>query len=346
MTFKVAIPFLLWITIITPLFLSMVSADEDLTVSNIARDSVSMLDDGEVLQNAGNLRKKERKAKEDNGFTLWSWDQVTEIIPQEFFQYENAWPVMVATVSDGADKHTYYTAPMPSGVMPDQDYFLNFGKKYDNLDALTTDLSSLATNYDDSIEPNRVFKGVPGGTLRSLIYNWGMYEGSRGNCYRYAANDMNTCPYQTAYPSTWDKEHQECPADYTATLTPSNACSNLMAYAKSDGMLNAVNGICASSQTMVALVVATISGYFFDFHWYRRTYRDSSGVWWWTHKPGYTLVRDVDASGSQITNPQTCDRNNRGGINYNLFCGYLCVPNYGTIQLDKNNAADKPSCQT
>jgi hypothetical protein len=347
MNFKIAITFLLWITIITPLFLSMVSADEDITVSEITRDSASMFDDGEVLQHAGNLRKKEREAKEDKGFTLWSWDQITEIVPQEFFQYKNAWPVMVATVSDGASKLTYYTAPMPSGVMPDQNYFLNFGKKYDNLDALNTDLSSLATNYDDSIEPNKVFGGIPGGTLRNLIYDWGIHESSRGNCYRYAANDRSTCPYQTAENSLWDNEHQESPGDYSWPLPYTTACYSLLTYAKNDGMINLVNGDCPFGQ-MVALAVASGTPAIKDYHWYRRTYRDSSGVWWWTHKPGYTMVRDFDASGKPITNPQYCNRNNvpLGGSNYNLFCGYLCVPNYGTINLDKNNAADKPPCQT
>ncbi len=146
---KIAITsfFLLAITLCIPL----VAADEDLKPSDITRDSVSMFEDGKSLQLAGNLRTHKRKAEEDNGFTLWSWDQIMEIVPQEFFQSNNSWPVMVATVSNDTGKLTYYTALMPSGVMADKEYFLNYGKRYDNLDALYTALSSLATTYNETV---------------------------------------------------------------------------------------------------------------------------------------------------------------------------------------------------
>ncbi len=147
---KIAITTLLLLALIT-LFIPMFSADEDLGVSNINRDSVSMFDDGEVLKHAGNLRTQKRKAKEDNGFTLLSFEEIKALVP-DFFQSNNSWPVLVATLSDDTGKLVYYTAPMPSGVMADKDYFLNFGKRYDNLDALRTALTSLATTYNETIE--------------------------------------------------------------------------------------------------------------------------------------------------------------------------------------------------
>jgi hypothetical protein len=324
MTFKIAITFLLWIAIITPLFLSMASADED--------RAVSMVDDGEVLRHAGNLRNQKRKAQEDNGFTLLSFEEIEPMVPMEFFQSQNTWPVIVATVSDGTDQLVYYTAPMPSGVMPDKDYFLNFGKRYDNVDALSTALSTLvATSHDENIEPS-----ISSTELQNLIKNWGYATTSKGNCYRYAANDMSGCPY--VYSSWWN-EHQESPGDinYVTQTIPANVCPTLLYYAKKDGMLpSQSNDNCLSSQRKVAVVAATSGTKVQDFHWYRQMYDG-----YWTHKPGFTTVTDKDASGKKITNPKTCTR----GI-YNLFCGYLCVQASGgtMINLDKNDV-NKPPCQ-
>ena len=50
-----------------------------------------------------------------------------------------------------------------------------------------------------------------------------------------------------------------------------------------------------------------------DYHWYRQ---DDVGCW--SHKPGWTAVRNVDSSGNKITDPQTCDRGP-----YTDFCTYM-----------------------
>jgi hypothetical protein len=68
---------------------------------------------------------------------------------------------------------------------------------------------------------------------------------------------------------------------------------------------------------LVALVLAPGQ----DYHWYRLC---TNGIW--CHKPGCGPATYLDASSRVITNPQTCNRNNPGGINYSVFCGYMYVP--------------------
>jgi hypothetical protein len=66
----------------------------------------------------------------------------------------------------------------------------------------------------------------------------------------------------------------------------------------------------------VALSVVTPNtGRYWDFHWYRQ---DDNGRW--SHKIGTSPARDTDASGVQITNPETANR-----AMYTEFCGYFCV---------------------
>ena len=60
-----------------------------------------------------------------------------------------------------------------------------------------------------------------------------------------------------------------------------------------------------------------------DFHFYRR----DGNTPYWSHKPGSESVRHVDASGRNILDPQTANRNYRpnDGKNYTDFCGYYCM---------------------
>lgn len=57
-----------------------------------------------------------------------------------------------------------------------------------------------------------------------------------------------------------------------------------------------------------------------DYHFYRL---DSDGLW--SHKPGGSEVTRLDASGQLIVNPETADHNYPNN-NYNVKCGFLCVP--------------------
>ena len=60
------------------------------------------------------------------------------------------------------------------------------------------------------------------------------------------------------------------------------------------------------------------------FHFYRLN-KDGK----WSHKPGITEVKTIDASKKTIVVPHLADRNykrNGGHINYDKFCGYFCIP--------------------
>ncbi len=57
-----------------------------------------------------------------------------------------------------------------------------------------------------------------------------------------------------------------------------------------------------------------------DFHWYRQ---NSDGTW--SHKYGPSIVRNVDASGKIITDPETCDRYYSRYTNYEEFVGFYEV---------------------
>ena len=74
----------------------------------------------------------------------------------------------------------------------------------------------------------------------------------------------------------------------------------------------------------IALVLDLRNGYT-DYHWYRK---DNNGRW--SHKPGNTEVRDVDASGNYIYDPQNADRNytNTTGLNYSTYVGTFRIYRY------------------
>ena len=62
-----------------------------------------------------------------------------------------------------------------------------------------------------------------------------------------------------------------------------------------------------------------------DYHFYRQ---DSNGLW--SHKPGATSVINHDALKRPIYNPELASREYpRSELNYDNFCGYMCVPAKG-----------------
>jgi hypothetical protein len=262
------------------------------------------------------LRKQKETAQEDNGFTLWDFDAIVAMVP-EYSQHKSfrAWPVLVVTVSDSNGNPVYYTATMPSGMKIDLNYFLKFGQRHGDLASLSTAISNKAFNMEKVLEWENISSSI-----QDLIDYWGWGDLSKGNCYRYAANDPAEC----------SADHQERPGEYGdmefLSLTPSSMCEKLIAFSIEDGM----EVEPYSSGDVKVPVVAAFddkSNQFLDFHWYRQMYDGT-----WTHKPGYTEVSDMDASGKKITNPKKCNRN-YGELNYKYFCGYLYVPG-GTIDLD------------
>lgn len=78
---------------------------------------------------------------------------------------------------------------------------------------------------------------------------------------------------------------------------------------------------CPSNYYKGAMVV----DYLNTFHFYRL-----NGDGRWSHKPGITEVKTIDALGKEIVIPHFAARNyKRDGnshINYTDFCGYFCIP--------------------
>lgn len=70
-----------------------------------------------------------------------------------------------------------------------------------------------------------------------------------------------------------------------------------------------------------------------DYHFGRQ---DSNGFW--SHKPGGTEVTDKDASGKHIIQPDKADwdyTKTGSELNYEDFCGYMCVPRRTTFHFKR-----------
>lgn len=77
---------------------------------------------------------------------------------------------------------------------------------------------------------------------------------------------------------------------------------------------------CPRGYYKIAYVVSPTE----DYHFYRK----DKGRWW-SHKPGASDVKQTDATGRLIYDPGLAARDYRdkyGRLNYDRFCGYLCVP--------------------
>jgi hypothetical protein len=119
------------------------------------------------------------------------------------------------------------------------------------------------------------------------------------NCYNYS-NNRRTDSF--AQPG-------KAGGDPISSVT----AAEVIAGAISDGLEPTSAGATApSGKTKIALVIWPGQ----DYHWYRQ---DSNGLW--SHKPGRTGARNVDQSGSLISNPELA---NRGP--YTQFAGYFFTP--------------------
>jgi hypothetical protein len=105
--------------------------------------------DDNFFNRPGHLRKQKETAQEDNGFTLWDFAAIVAMVPgYSLHKSSIAWPILVATVSDGNGNPTYYTAPMPSGVKTDLNYFLKVGERHGDLTSLSTAISNKAVKME------------------------------------------------------------------------------------------------------------------------------------------------------------------------------------------------------
>jgi hypothetical protein len=77
---------------------------------------------------------------------------------------------------------------------------------------------------------------------------------------------------------------------------------------------------CPPRTSKIALVVDESD----DYHFLRQ---DKGG--YWSQKSGARPVTNLDASKHRIWDPALCDlnfSNHEGVLNYDIFCGYMCVP--------------------
>jgi hypothetical protein len=94
---------------------------------------------------------------------------------------------------------------------------------------------------------------------------------------------------------------------------------------------------CPTGTSKIALVVDPGE----DYHYFRQS-RLKDGRVIWEHKDGANKVKDFDAEGQPIVNPQTAARDYRPNgsfLNYTDFCGFYCAPRDHPIQLAQGGGA-------
>ena len=100
-------------------------------------------------------------------------------------------------------------------------------------------------------------------------------------------------------------------------------CSNMVARMFGDTpnlKMTTFDKRCPKGTSKIALVVDESD----DYHYLRQ---DSNKFW--SQKSGARPVTNLDASDHKIWDPQLCDldfRKKDSDLNYDIFCGYLCVP--------------------
>jgi hypothetical protein len=130
------------------------------------------------------------------------------------------------------------------------------------------------------------------------------------NCYNYGCNIKTNTFAQPGY---------------AHGVSHSLDCPSVEDAAKADGLTHGSAVYCHKCSHKVALVIAPGGGAeeMTDYHWYRED--DNSR---WSHKPAGYPATELDASGAQITDPETADRRYVGPdyiLDYWVFCCYLCV---------------------
>ena len=124
------------------------------------------------------------------------------------------------------------------------------------------------------------------------------------NCYSYALDDIDNGNY-------WGLQPGDV-GGYPITSYSDINLDYVLQASISDGRIKQPNlwnklGFGKNGYYEVYLVIDQGK----DYHWYRQ---DKGGNW--SHKPGITPVKNVDASGRFITNPARANHN-YGGVNYN-----------------------------
>ena len=158
-------------------------------------------------------------------------------------------------------------------------------------------------------------------------YRPGRYNKYKGiqeslNCYAYAVDyrrlprscTLKSCPKSypqpgraRGYPEWSEVKGKRCP-DIIARIIGDIPDAKMTTFTEK----------CQGKNRKIAVVVDPDQ----DYHFYRQ---DSDG--YWSHKPGATKVTRLDTSGRPIYDPFLAARDNKASnLNYEQFCGYMCVP--------------------
>jgi len=147
------------------------------------------------------------------------------------------------------------------------------------------------------------------------------------NCFSYAMNVNDPRQIQKC------KKTKNCNIPFHQPGNPSKfapfksskpkTCPNMMIRLLGDNpnlQMTTFEAQCPKYTSKIALVVDQSD----DYHFLRQ---DNNTFW--SQKSGARPVTNLDASKHEIWNPQLCDLNysrNEGVLNYDVFCGFLCVP--------------------
>jgi hypothetical protein len=148
------------------------------------------------------------------------------------------------------------------------------------------------------------------------------------NCFSYAMNVNDPKQIQQCM-----NENEECEAPFHQPGSPSGydhfsskklkTCPNMIARILGDNpdiRMTTFETRCPANTSKIALVVDPKE----DYHFLRQ---DSNMLW--SHKAGARPVKNVDAAGKTIWDPQMAYldyRDDGGSLNYGIFCSYMCVP--------------------
>ena len=139
------------------------------------------------------------------------------------------------------------------------------------------------------------------------------------NCYAYALNIKTDFPENTKLQpgSLSGKIFYYYPGTYKEKIVAAFKADLKVLHAHIGNPKPPYN---KNMKYRVALVLAlNRSGQLLDYHWYRK---NTNGKW--SHKPGWSSVSYVDASGNPIKDPRTADRKYKS-INYNVYVGTFLI---------------------
>jgi len=147
------------------------------------------------------------------------------------------------------------------------------------------------------------------------------------NCFSYAMNILDKAQLKKCKKDNCNVSFPQ-PGAYSGyrpfSDDRSKTCPNMIARILGDNSVLKMSdffSMCPTGTSKIALILDESD----DYHYLRQ---DSNG--YWSHKPGSTKIKNVDAYGHMIWNPQLANYNYKAAgnstLNYNIFCSFLCVP--------------------